>query len=715
MNRIARYLSARVGRRLFLLFVVSAFLPLAALAALSFVQLREMLLQQGEQRLAATAKGYGMTVFERLLLASDLAAASVSPNVAPPSESSLTRRTFRSLARVQPDGRVVRIFGDPPLSALTAAARARLAEGKSAAFVDTATGGALVTLAIPATRGGEAIALAELSPEYLWQPDQFPTATDFCVLDEDSRGMLFCSVPMPAEAIRAIIPTTTQSALRTVRWSREGGDDFRSIAWAQFMREAFGTPDWIVVASQPESVQLMRVIEYQHIYIPVVALALLLVSWLTIRQSRSIVEPVAQLAARARGIAQNDFATRLDMRRQDEFGELAGAFDQMAAKLGRQFAALSALSEIDRLILSTLDTVQVVRTVLERMGDVVPAEFVGITLFDRDSPDHAHAYFRESHSTEGLSFARVEIRPEDHALLAQNPQGAWITLSPQSPGILGVLRQRGVQLAYVQPIVWREAVCGALALGYRTVSAGPEEERQQARDFADRVAVAVSSAWRDEQLYQQAHYDSLTGLPNRLLFKDRLWQEIVRGQREERRFAVLFVDIDRFKIVNDTLGHTAGDSVLRDAAKRISAGVRESDTVARLGGDEFTVVLTNINHPQDAGRAAEQIVQALSKPFSVDGQDSFLSASVGIACYPEDGSTTEELLKNADTAMYRAKAGGRAMVVYFEERMNADAVARLTLDRDLRQAIERGELSMHYQPLVDLCTGRIRGAEALLR
>ena len=268
----------------------------------------------------------------------------------------------------------------------------------------------------------------------------------------------------------------------------------------------------------------------------------------------------------------------------------------------------------------------------------------------------------------------------------------------------------------MQPIVWRGTVCGALVLGYRAAASRNDEEQKQAREFADRIAVAVSSAWRDEQLYVQAHYDPLTGLPNRLLFKDRLSQEIVRCQREDGRFAVLFIDLDRFKNVNDTFGHSVGDVVLREAARRVTGCVRGSDTVSRLGGDEFTVLLTRVQRPQDAGRVAENIVSAFSQRFDVGDQQSFLGASIGIASYPEDGSSAEELLKNADTAMYRAKASGRSQAVYFEERMNAEAVTRLVLDRDLRLAIERGELELHYQPQYDLRAGvdPLRGGAAAL-
>ncbi len=291
---------------------------------------------------------------------------------------------------------------------------------------------------------------------------------------------------------------------------------------------------------------------------------------------------------------------------------------------------------------------------------------------------------------------------------------SWLTVGRDWPTVLDTLREGDGQRALVLPFLWGDRLGGVLGVGFRKGHGG-EDERNQVRDFADRVSVAIASAWRDKQLYLQAHFDPLTALPNRLLFRDRLDREVARCHREQARFAVLYVDLDRFKAVNDASGHTAGDSVLRDAARRLSACVREADTVSRIGGDEFTVLLTHLQRPEDAGRVAEEAIRRLSSAFTVAGSEVFLSASIGIALYPDDGPGAEDLLRNADTAMYRAKAAGRAQAVYFEERMNADAAERLGLDRDLRHALERGELEVHYQPLVDLASGRPRAAEALLR
>jgi diguanylate cyclase (GGDEF)-like protein len=704
-----------VARRLFLLFILSAFLPLALIAALSLGEVRSLLLQQGEQRLAATAKTYGMTVYERLLVASDVAISTAQRTSFDAAHDDLAHRTFLWIALATPDGDALPIMGNASMPALGDEALARLAERKPAIVVARRGSATHVILAV-AKPGPERrwLVVGEVNPEYLWgSADELPAMTDFCIVQDISGQTLHCTTPLSPEAEQAMI--VSRSHLGTAKWERDG-EPWRGIAWPQFMRAGFGTPDWVVIASQPERYQVERATRFARLYVPVVVLALLLVGWLTIRQASHIVKPLDLLAKRARGMAQNDFKSRVEMApREDEFGELARAFDTMSQKLGRQFASLKALSEIDRLILATVDSAQVIRTVLHRLGGAVRADAVSVTLLEHDNADHARTYARSAEGDESLRMTRHEISADERGELEGASAGQWLKLDGIVPRYLESLAADGSTTAYVQPVVWRGTLCGALALGYRRDSSLDDEERQHALELADRVAVAVSSAWRDEQLYLQAHFDPLTGLPNRLLFKDRLGQEIARSQREGLRFGLLFIDLDHFKTVNDSFGHTTGDAVLRETARRISRCVRTTDTVSRLGGDEFTVMLTNLHHAQEAWLIAESVVEALSREYHVNGEHCFLSASVGIASFPEDGGSAEELLKSADTAMYRAKANGRSQAVYFEEKMNAEAVARLTLDRDLRVAIERGELELHYQPKLDLANDTICGAEALVR
>lgn len=219
----------------------------------------------------------------------------------------------------------------------------------------------------------------------------------------------------------------------------------------------------------------------------------------------------------------------------------------------------------------------------------------------------------------------------------------------------------------------------------------------------------------EELIWRQANFDTLTGLPNRDMFRDRLGQEVKKSVRTELPLALLLVDLDQFKEVNDTLGHAVGDMLLKDAARRISACVRESDTVARLGGDEFTIVLSEISDNAHVDDVAQKIISKLAEPFHLGSEVVYVSASIGITLYPNDATDIDVLMKNADQAMYVAKNKGRNRSSYFTPSLQKAAQTKLRLTNDLRGALEAGQFSVHFQPIVELSNGRIHKAEALLR
>jgi diguanylate cyclase (GGDEF)-like protein/PAS domain S-box-containing protein len=218
-----------------------------------------------------------------------------------------------------------------------------------------------------------------------------------------------------------------------------------------------------------------------------------------------------------------------------------------------------------------------------------------------------------------------------------------------------------------------------------------------------------------EEMAHAAEHDFLTGLPNRFLLNDRVGQAIAFAQRNNDKLAVLFLDMDGFKHINDSLGHTAGDKLLQCIANRLRECVRAPDTVSRQGGDEFIVLLQGINQPEDAAVAAKRLLAAVAETHSLGQHSLHITTSIGMSLYPDDGLNAETLIKNADTAMYQAKANGRQSFQFFKPEMNVRAVERQSIEEDLRRALERQEFTLHYQPKIDLATGAITGAEALLR
>jgi diguanylate cyclase (GGDEF)-like protein/PAS domain S-box-containing protein len=229
-----------------------------------------------------------------------------------------------------------------------------------------------------------------------------------------------------------------------------------------------------------------------------------------------------------------------------------------------------------------------------------------------------------------------------------------------------------------------------------------------AADITDRKAA-------EQQIEFLAYHDTLTGLPNRLLLQDRFEQAIAHAQRDGSRVALLFMDLDHFKGINDTLGHDAGDALLRQVAARLRECVRDTDTICRQGGDEFLILLPDLNHADDTVPVLLKLMERLQEPFNADGQEIATSISLGVALFPEDGGNFETLLKKADMAMYQAKDAGRNTYRFFDEAMNVEASEHLVLRNGLRRALERQEFVLHYQPQIDLASGAVIGAEALIR
>ncbi|HNV23292.1 MAG TPA: EAL domain-containing protein, partial [Candidatus Omnitrophota bacterium] len=219
----------------------------------------------------------------------------------------------------------------------------------------------------------------------------------------------------------------------------------------------------------------------------------------------------------------------------------------------------------------------------------------------------------------------------------------------------------------------------------------------------------------ETRLEHQANFDALTDLPNRVLAFDRLSQAIVRAQRAQRLVALMFVDLDQFKRVNETLGHSVGDHLIIEASRRIKSVTRDSDTIARLGGDEFLIILPDLTHSAQAEIVAKKILDILSKPYIFEGQEIFMTGSIGITIAPDDGDDPETLLRNADSAMFKAKDASRNTLHFFTSEMNEVSNKRIGLEAQLRHALERDELFLVYEPFIDIASGKIFGAEALLR
>ena len=719
-----KFIRGTVAKRIFFLFVVAAFLPALALAVLSYSQVRDLLLEQSGDRMGHTTRTYAMAVYERMLLAnSSIKQISLNKKkgLMPSTEDiQFIKQTFSSLSVVGPDVQPVPLFGKKLFwPEINKSERAFLENEKTILFVkaNIASKPSVLLLKIIDIKQPNNYALvAELNPSKLWgHKESFPYMTNFCALNENNI-LLFCSQPGLESQVTNFVKKNSLLSVEYKPSSDEGSNTISQ--WQLFLKPMFHTNHWNIVAVQPNFMALIPITNFSRILIGVIVLTLLLVALLSISQIRRTMGPLEKLIKGTRKLANEDFEHRVTVSSQDEFGELAGSFNKMAGRLGRQHGAFKALSKIDKAILTRRDIDPVINIVIKRIQEMNSAEPAGITILEANEIGKAKAFTFDNSEVIALKMTRVSLVEQDIQQLVENPEGLWFTnterLSSYFPdSVKDSTRKENSEICTL-PIFYNNDLYAAIWMQFSNKELA-KDMLPHLRELGDRVGVALSAAERDEQLIFQARHDDLTGLPNRFLFKERLLQEIAFAERQGHGLALFFIDLDRFKTINDSFGHSAGDEILIEAGKRLRQCVRTSDLVSRLGGDEFAVILTGINGISSVTPIAENLIQTFSEPFLIDQQQSHLSASIGIAIFPVDGIDSEDLLKKADTAMYRAKDEGRNRFIYFEEQMNSEAIARTTLERELRQALLHDQFILNYQPKQDIRTGEICGAEVLIR
>ncbi|HZQ21523.1 MAG TPA: EAL domain-containing protein [Terriglobales bacterium] len=452
-----------------------------------------------------------------------------------------------------------------------------------------------------------------------------------------------------------------------------------------------------------------RLREYTWAFLATVSLSLLLALIIAARLQRPISQPLGNLVSTAGAVSRaNDYSIRAELTNRDEFGLLVAAFNGMLEQIEKRDRQLRQhRQELEQEVASRTAELLVANKQLQRAKEKYRAIFedavIGIFQIAPDgrpisinralaqihgygSPDR---FMAEVHNFVEEFFVHPQQMDDIRRRLEDNVLVRDIELE--------LYRCDGSKRNVLANIRAVRDGDGKLALLEGTIE-----------DITDRKQA-------EERIQFLAYYDALTGLPNRTLLQDRLDKALASARRRGEKVALLFMDLDRFKIINDSLGHSFGDLLLQEVAERLKKCARDQDTVARIGGDEFVVVMAGIRDAPDSAVAAERIMDAVSADFLIHGRTFNISCSVGIGIFPEHGTDSENLIKNADTAMYCAKESGRNSCRFFTDEMNAQVVERLTIERNLRLALDREEFFLVYQPQVDLCTAEWVGMEALVR
>jgi len=705
---------SRFGRRLFALFVLCSLLPAVALGVLSFGTVTRQLRRASLERLQHATKLVGTAIAERLqFLAQDLRR--VAPRTTPCTAGEASAACDGSLdygvsalAWISPAGSSVAITGvlSPPI--LSAEDRARVDSGVNVAL-DAFVENRPVTYLVRALGGG--ILVARVDPTFLWgPPDQGPLVP----------SMLFHVTNAQARVISERSGTRTApvhtGASGSFDWDINGVTHFAAFTPLPGTREV-AAPPWTIVISEERAAVLAPMDDFRRSFPIALVLAFGAAVFLSLSQLRRNLAPLDALYAGTTRVAEGQFDQPVVVTSRDEFAEVAASFNAMSERIRRQFAALATAAEIDRTVLSSVDTRWIVRTVLERMRDICPCDEVGVTLLDPTGGDEVTTWVSDPEALSRMTASSGQLSWTDRGRLAEGPDALEIDAAAAPPW-LAALTLRGSRSLVTLPLRYQSRLLGAITLGSHAGQPWTPEDLSQAEHVAGQIALALTNARMVEQIRLLAFHDTLTGLPNRVSFRRRLDEELDRSRRDGSQVAVCLLDLDHFNRFNEALGHRFGDRLVQEVAQRLKICARSAvpaAEVARLGGDEFTVLVPGVTGPDMASDLAAAILESFAAPMHLDGNELVVSASVGIAIHPADGIDSENLLKHADVAMYQAKLKGRNRYEQYADSMSASGARRLTLESHLRKALETGQFTMNYQPIAELATGRVTSAEALIR
>lgn len=714
----------KVARRVILLFFLSALIPIILTAVFAFTYINDLLLDQSHKELQREAKLYGMSVLDRLLVIDNK-----MHNIADQVDSTYRKDPNRNLASLakarisserqkydsQIDNLSIEILKENGSGKIEIAPDR---DHKTILYSKSDNAGIVrvyLRRVITLDKNNTTISiLAELNNNFLWgDKDNLPFASFICVTDS-SGIVLFCPYPDSNILLNQFKKSGAREEVRAITWTGNEGKNL-AVAWDLFTQSRFTGKTWQIITSKPETEALSPVYAFRKFFPGVIAFSILVVLLLSMMQIRRSMLPLKQLVMATRRLANYEFGEVVDVKSDDEFKELADSFNTMADRLKKQFSELEILSEIDTLLLTYPDMDVVISRIFDSAKNIIPCDFIAITLVDKTSPEVGFTYIKEM-AARTTPYIEKTVIPTAEAdkLLAQG-ESRLVDLKTQAWHILEPLAKYGIVTARICPIRVDEKLRAIFSLGYRTNSVVNSQDAGCAHGIIDRLGVALATTDRDEKLYHQAHYDHLTGLPNRKLFNERLDEYINNATRRNEHAALLYINLDRFKNINDTLGHTGGDKLLLEVGERLRNYARPADIISRLGGDEFAILLTNISSGTDAISLADNISKGMLRPFQIQSREIFVNISIGIAVYPADGNDGKTLLAHADAALYHAKERGRGRYMFFEDTMNQEIMRRMELETAMRHALSREQFTLYYQPKIDLRTGSLVGVEALIR
>ena len=718
-------LRSKVSKRIFSLFILSALIPILTIYLISYNQISEQLDNETRRQLYRESRSLGLTIYDKLLsLETNLKIITneLERGVQPETfkQDEWLQSIFSGMFIQYDSGIQQALFGEVnPVYELNENQLEHLKNNNTVFYISYPNNQRPQYFLIhnmEYDNNQPGYLVAQINDNNFWN---FPVYSPeiACALSH-SAYTLYCSSSIEGYNRENLFSDLDITGEDSFDFWNFNDIEYAVNSWNVFLRARFASEDIFLVMAVPRKTAFFTFNDFTSTFPKILIITGLLVALVSISQIRKTLTPLQKLTDGTNRIIRGQFDEPVDINSGDEFEKLATSFNNMARHINEQFKTTSILAEIDRLILSSLDTDYIIEILIKYLGNIIAVDHVCVITLDDENKSSALLHINIDNEFKLIQKQKLKLVGEDlrememcddHLLLKDAEHREYTKQ----------LRILGDKFFLVFPVHIKGELSGIICLGKDADFDASDDKLRQIKELSDRVAVALSNAVWEEKLYFQAHYDSLTKLPNRFLFQDRLEQAIQHASRENSNIAVLFLDLDRFKDVNDSLGHASGDNVLTQAAQTMAEYIRKYDSIARLGGDEFAIFISDINDIDEIVIKAEElsrrILRSMRDPFILESREIYLSVSIGIAIYPRDGDNYNDLLKNADSAMYDAKTKGRNNYQFYDKKNSLIIIEKLDLEQGLRHAIEKNELNLYYQPKIDCKSGEVIGSEALLR
>lgn len=716
MMPIKNTYKTKFSHQIFLQYFISAIIPILVLSFFSYLTITEQLDKNVNRQVYAESRALGLTLFDRLVnVESNLLY--LSQNLSNQEEINNNQwlgKMFQSIFIYEEGKSSEPLYGLRTTDLNLSPEQVKHLENKRLVVTDKFNGQDqfLMISALDMSRHRYLVAI--LNMNYLWdvtikESDLFCAAMDENVFIYCSKGVSNAEQGLIANAVSANENKSYDVSM--------GGNDYVGKTWELFIQPQFGLKHILIYYFIPKKEAFLEYDYYTGVFPQTIIITLLLVYVLSSIQMRRSLVPLSKLTQGVKNIIAGDYTKKVEIDSHNEFETLATTFNDMSRQINEQFIKINTLAKIDRLMLSTPDSEYIVEVLIEYIPTVIPCDHVAIFILEAESKHNGTMFYNIDKAFVNIEKTNLILDEQEYDVLLDADTIIEKSTSAKE-SYLGPLIKLQNKSFLIYPILNKKKLLGAIIIGLFAETYDPGKYNDNLPELADRAAVALTNAHWERKLFQQAHFDALTKLPNRYLFQDRLEQAMERAKRNDTCVAVLFIDLDRFKSVNDSLGHAIGDRVLTEVSNVLLKCVRSYDSVARFGGDEYTIILSDIEPEQideQATLLAERILEMMSEAIVINDREFYISPSIGIAIYPRDADNFYDLLKNADTAMYQAKNLTTGNYQFYQKTQNKETLARLELENELRHALERGQLELYYQPKVNLRNTTIYDVEALIR